>query len=428
MISISTGDIMHVMGSFGLQMDYTVRMKLRLADVIDGAILAEALARTQRRYPYLSLRMCRNEQEFYYEQNSSPVVLLHTDSNISLNSEQTNYHVWAVCYWEDYLYLDIYHGICDGTGMYMVLTTLLYYYCRERYGVTECEGVRILTDQVLQEESDDPADHMPRLDPALLKRPVRPEAFSLTADAGMTPSEPLIYDIEMPEEVFVRFSSAHDASPGTMVSILFARAIDALFPGRTKPLTNSYIINARPMIGAALTHHNCVQTVTFEYSDRVKAMPFDWQCTVHRGTTFVQAMPERVAGTLTFLANVHSLTAQSAPTAEAKKQAFAQMLGGGKRYFTYMVSYVGKWKTAQLAPYVREFWTHVPNANELLTEISAINGKIFLSVHQNFREDDVVRSFLRQLEEYSVPYKVRGPVGNDIAGFGEPEIKSGPEK
>ena len=59
--------------------------------------------------------------------------------------------------------------------------------------------------------------------------------------------------------------------------------IDALFPGRTKPLTNSYIINARPMIGAALTHHNCVQTVTFEYSDRVKAMPFDWQCTVHRG-------------------------------------------------------------------------------------------------------------------------------------------------
>ena len=274
---------MHVMGSLGLQMDYTVRMKLRLADVIDGAILAEAVARTQRRYPYLSLRMCRNEQEFYYEQNSSPVVLLHTDSNISLNSEQTNYHVWAVCYWEDYLYLDIYHGICDGTGMYMVLTTLLYYYCRERYGVTECEGVRILTDQVLPEESDDPADHMPRLDPALLKRPVRPEAFSLTADAGMTPSEPLIYDIEMPEEVFVRFSSAHDASPGTMVSILFARAIDALFPGRTKPLTNSYIINARPMIGAALTHHNCVQTVTFEYSDRVKAMPFDWQCTVHRG-------------------------------------------------------------------------------------------------------------------------------------------------
>jgi hypothetical protein len=87
MISISTGDIMHVMGGFGLQMDYTVRMKLRLTDEVDGAILAEAVAKTQRRYPYLSLRMCRNEQEFYYEQNSAPVVLLHTDKSINLNSE-----------------------------------------------------------------------------------------------------------------------------------------------------------------------------------------------------------------------------------------------------------------------------------------------------------------------------------------------------
>ena len=49
MISISTGDIMHVIGGFGLQMDYTVRMKLRLTDEVDGAILAEAVAKTQRR-------------------------------------------------------------------------------------------------------------------------------------------------------------------------------------------------------------------------------------------------------------------------------------------------------------------------------------------------------------------------------------------
>ena len=107
---------MQAMGSFGLQMDYTVRMKLRLTDEVDGAILAEAVAKTQRRFPYLSLRMCRNEQEFYYEQNSAPVVLFHTDKAIQLNSEEANYHVWAVCYWEDYLYLDIYHGLCDGTA------------------------------------------------------------------------------------------------------------------------------------------------------------------------------------------------------------------------------------------------------------------------------------------------------------------------
>ncbi|MBR3015761.1 MAG: hypothetical protein IKH57_01545 [Clostridia bacterium] len=419
-IPVTTGDIMHLMGGFGLRMDYTVRMCLRLTDPIDEGMLREALVKTQKRFPYLSLRLRKNDQTFWYEENPLPVALLHTKERISLNSEQTNFHVWAVCWWKSCLYLDIFHGITDGTAMYMVLSTLLYYYCNQRYGVMDHTGIRTLEDPILPEESDDPADHMPQLDPSMLKAPQRPEAFSLTCDARLTPSNPIIYDVEMPEQAFVRFSSAHDASPGTMVSILFSRAIDALFPERKKPLTNSYIINGRPMVGAPLTHHNCVQTVSFEYSDRVKAMPFDRQCTVHRGTTFIQADPDRVSKSMVFSASVNRLTAQMASTSEAKKQAYARMLNGGKKYFTYMVSYIGKWKHEQLSPYVHEFWTHVPNANELLTEIAAINGKIFLSIHQNFCEDAIVRSFLHQLDENGIPYQANGPLTSDIAHFPEP--------
>ena len=233
MIPITSGDIMHAMGNFGLNINYTVRLCLRMIDKIDGAVLAEAVKKTQARFSYLSLRLCRNEERFWYEENPAPVALLHTDGRICLSSEQTNFHVWAVCWWEDRLFLDIFHGICDGTGMYMVLSTLLYYYCAGRYGLTDHTGIRVLEDPILPAEIDDPLDHMPQLDPSLLKRPPRPEAFNLISDAGLTSSEPLIYDIEMPEEAFMRFSSAHDASPGTMVSILFARAIDKLFPDRT---------------------------------------------------------------------------------------------------------------------------------------------------------------------------------------------------
>ena len=420
MIPVTTGDMLHMMGGFGLKMDYTVRICLKLKDKIDKEMLENAAQKTQQRYPFLSLRMKKNEKEYFYEENPEPISVLNTDRQISLNSEQTNFHVWAVCYSDDRLYLDIYHGITDGTGMYTVLSTLLYYYCAERYGVTDHSGIRTLDDPILPDESADPCDKFPVIDPSLLNPPKSPAAFSLITDGGLTASKPLIYDLEMPEESFVRFSSAHDASPGTMVSILFARAIDKLYPERNSPLMNSYIINARPMTGAPLTHHNCVNTVKFEYSDRVKKMPFDRQCTVHRGTTFVQADAERVAKAIAFSAGINKLTALSAPTLEAKKQAFARMLNGGKRYFTYMVSYVGKWKLDQLAPYVLEFRTHVPNANELLTEIAAINGKIFLSIHQNFSEDTVIKSFLGQLEENNVPYQLNGPFDNDTAHFPEP--------
>ena len=419
MIPVTSGDIMHMMGGFGLGLDYTVRMKLRLADKIDGEMLKSAVEKTQQRYPYLSLRMRRNEQEYYYEENPSPVAVINTDERIALNSDQTNFHVWAVCYCEDRLYLDIYHGIADGTGMYMVLSTLMYYYCAQRYGVTDNTGIRTLDDPVLSEESADPVDSLPQIDVSAVKRPPVVPAFSLVSDAGLTESEPVIYDIEMPEEVFVKFSSAHDASPGTMVSVLFSRAIDAVFPDRDKPLTNSYVVNARPMLNAPYTHHNCVGTVKFEYSDRIKAMPFDRQCTVHRGTTFIQSDADRVRNSVIYTSSM-TKAARMIPGIEAKKQAYAKMLGGGKMLFTYMVSYIGKWKTVQLSPYVKEFWTHVPNANELLTEIAAINGRIFLSVHQNFTEDIVLKSFLLQLEENNVPYTVKRPVKNDVAHFPEP--------
>ena len=103
-----------------------------MTDPVDAEILADALIKTQQRYPYLSLRIRKNEDIFFCEHNPDPVVLFHTDKRISLNCPDANYHVWAVCYWGDMIHLDISHGTADGTGMYMVLATLLFYYCAGR--------------------------------------------------------------------------------------------------------------------------------------------------------------------------------------------------------------------------------------------------------------------------------------------------------
>ena len=418
-IPITLGDAMYVYGSLGLNMDYSVRIALQLKDEIDSTILTEALNKTQQRHPYLSLRLRKDEKEYYYEENPAPVTLHHTDEKIRLNAEETNYHIWAVCYNEDRLYLDIFHGALDGTGMYKVLATLLYYYCAARYRVTDHSGINTLEDPILPEESLDPADAMPPVDPALLQTSTYSEAFSLESNGGLKPSIPTITDIKMPEAAFVRFSSANDASPGTMICILMSRAIDTLYPERTKPLMNSYVINARPMLNAPHTHHNCVNTVLFNYTDRIKAMPFDRQCTVHRGTTFVQSDADLIRKKIQISANRMKMILGRMPTIEMKKQTCAKMLSGGKRYFTYMVSYVGKWKFKQLEPYILEFWTHVPIANDLLTEIASINGSICLSIHQSFEGDSVVNAFLKELENNNIPYEVKKSAPGDIAFFAD---------
>ena len=420
MYSITTGDILHVYGPFGAGTDYTVRLTVRVRDDVDGSVLQEALTKTQSRYPYFSVRMLRGEDEFYYEDNPSPVVLHHTDERISLNSEGSNYHVWSVCYNGDRIHLDFYHGIADGTGMYMVLSTLLYYYCNKRYGLSDHSGIRTLEDPIRPEETTDPYDLLPKLDLSALKIPEMPPVFTLIEDGGLTPSgSTLVWDIEVPEGDFVRFSSANDASPGTMVSILLARAIDAVFPDRIKALMNGYVINGRPMLGANQSHHNCVTTVMFPYTDRVKALPFDRQCTVHRGTTFIQSDELHVRKSMTVSANRFRMIGQT-PGIEAKEQAFGQIIKGATRRFTHIVSYVGKWKYESLSPYILEFRTHVPGANGLLAEISAVNGKILISIHQKFTEDIVIKEFLHQLDENGIMHSIVWSGVNDNAHFQEP--------
>ena len=284
---------MHVHGGFGAQADYTARISVKLDSPVDETILRRALAKAQKRYPYLNVHLKKGEGAFYYVKSPGPVALLHTDDRITLNSDETNGTVWAVCWNEDRIHLDTYHGVTDGTGMYRVLATLLYYYCNERYGVTEQEGIGLAEDKIPPEELADPQDTI-RPFACDIPTAVFVPAFTLETDGGLTPSEPTIWDVEIPEDAFIRFTSENDASPGTMVSLIMARAIDSLYPDRSKEIVSAYVINARPMLDAGKTYHNCLSMAIFNYDERVKGMPLTRQCTVYRGKTFAQSYGEAV--------------------------------------------------------------------------------------------------------------------------------------
>ena len=417
---------MHVHGSFGEKVTYTARLSVRLADPVDPDLLGPALEKTQRRYPYLSLRIRRDGESYYYEENPLPVVLLRRDGPVTLNAEETNHHVWAVCCSGEYLHLDMYHGATDGTGMYQVLATLLYYYCARRYGVTDRAGIRTLEDPVLPEETRDPQDELPPPDPSRAPAPPMAEAFTLETDGGLTPSEPTIWDIELPEEALMRFTSAHDASPGTLISLLLARTIDGLYPRRDKEIVSVYVVNARPMLKAEQTFHNCLSMALFGYSDRIRAMPLTRQCTVYRGKTFVQSDEDRVREAMAANAAYVRAAARAAPGLEEKKRSFGQMFRGGEGLVTFLVSYTGKWRHPALGAYMREFWAHPPNTFSLMAELSAAGGTVFLSLQQRFREDTVREAFLRQLEENGIPYTVKRRMGSDVAAFPEPDSADSP--
>ena len=425
MRKITVGDMMHVYGCFGAGVDYTVRLTVRLTQTIDPLKLRKAIDQTASCYPYLCVRLCKGKDTIYYEENPLSVVLLQTDERICLNCETVNYHVWAVCCAKDRIHLDFFHGITDGMGMYSVLATLLYYYGKLQYRTTEPGNIRTADISASEEELDDPQEHLfIDMSPVWIQQdtPMFEKAFNLEKDGKLTLGEQTLWDIKVPEKAFLRFTSAHDASPGTMISLLLARAIDSLYPARDKKIISAYVINARPMLQAVKTFHNCLGMALLSFSDRVKALPFSTQCTAYRGMTFLQSDSDRIVPAITENGHIIKDVAHKNKTTEEKKAVFGRMFNGGEDVITFLVSYVGKWSYPSVAETIREIWAHPPDTFGLMAEIGAVGGSICITLQQHFKEDTVREAFLHQLDENGIPYDIVRKSGIDNARFPEPEI------
>ena len=105
-----------------------------MRDLIDPDILRRAVDTTMERYPYFRVELQKKDGQYVFTENHRPVVITNTLHGVELNSSASNYHMIAFCRQDNWIILDVFHGLTDGTGAYEVLSTLLYYYCSECYG------------------------------------------------------------------------------------------------------------------------------------------------------------------------------------------------------------------------------------------------------------------------------------------------------
>lgn len=378
---------------------YTIRFHLRLDHMIDGHKLRTALDRTAQRYPYFCVTLRRSEREFYYEADSRPVALLHTNEAITLGAPQTNGHIWAVCYDGDNLFVDFFHGRSDGTGVYALIATLLYEYFDEK----NIPGIKTPDTPVSARETHDPVADLPLLDLRKIKFPVSPKALNLMKTSGLAHVEGkgLILKLMIPEASFLPFTRANDATPGIMLSVLIARAIERVHPEHEAPLVSNYVVNARPMLKADDTFHNCTNRVIFHYDDRIRGMPLERQCTAYRGKTFIQADEGAIVQGMTVAGSMAQMILDL-PDFTAKAKLAGKAMAGTYDAATYIVSYVGRWKYPQLGRHIREFWTETPVGPFPLIEIAAVNGNIFVSFLQPFADRRYYDALLGELKENGI--------------------------
>ena len=390
-----------------------------MRDLIDPESLRHAVDMTMKRYPYFCVELQKKEDGYYFVENHRPVVITDSLHGVALNSEESNYHMIAFCRQDNWIILDVFHGMTDGTGAYEVVRTLLYYYCSERYNVTlREEGIRLVGDEIPAEEWIDPVASRTDL-PLPKQHELMSDALNLIASAELEEDHRhTVYSIAISESEFMRFNLDNDGSPGTMVSLMLSRAIAKLFPDAENTIRIALCVNQRKALHAPLAHQSLVGGAMLEYKDKMRDWSLDMQSTAYRGMVFAQTQEENVLmGVASFKGMNGMLLSKES---DAERMAVASYIGSmASRFVTATVSYVGKANYREAEQYIRDFrlWTS-SSGNGLLVEISAVNGRFTLDFLQTFSNPVFVNAFLKELEENGIVYDLQ-----DVNELELPNIK-----
>ena len=385
-----------------------IRIRIRMRDLIDPDLLLRAVDTTMERYPYFCVELQKKDGQYIFAENHRPVVITHSLHGVELNSADSNFHMIAFCYQDNWIILDVFHGMTDGTGAYEILRTLLYYYCSERYNVKlDDEGIRLVGDKISEEEWMDPVAGRTDL-PRPRQNEQMSDALNLVALAGLQEDHRhTVYSIAVSEKEFMKFNLDHDGSPGTMVSLLLSRAIAKLYPDAKDVIRVTLCVNQRKALHAPLAHQSLVGGAFLEYKEKMRDWPLEMQGTAYRGMVFAQTQEENVLMGVASIKGINGLILSKETDQERLGVAgYINALAG--RVVTATVSYVGKANYREAEQYIRDFrlWTSSA-ADGLTIEISAVNGRFTLDFLQTFSSPVYVNAFLKELEENGIVYDLQ---------------------
>ena len=396
-----------------------IRLRTRMRDLIDPDALRHAVDMTMARYPYFCVEMKKRDGQYIFAENPRPVVISHSLHGVELNSADSDFHMIAFAWQDNWIILDVFHGMTDGSGSYEILRTLLYYYCSERYHVILKEdGIRLAGDEISQEEWEDPvinADDLP-----VPERFEMQKAFDLVEAAGLwNDQRKTVYSVTVSESEFMRFNMDNDGSPGTMVSLLLSRAIAKLYPDAEDPIRISLCVNQRNALHTPLAHQNLVGAAMLEYKKRLQAWPIEKQATAYRGMVFAQTQEETVLAGVNSQRGISQMLL-SKETDQERIAIIRQIDALAGNLLTATVSYVGKADYKEAERYIRDFhgWTTPSGSTVVLVEISAVNGRFTLDIIQPFSDPIYVNAFLKELEENDITYDLQ-----DVSRLDLPNIR-----
>ncbi|MBR3107181.1 MAG: hypothetical protein IKH30_08375, partial [Clostridia bacterium] len=172
----------------------------------------------------------------------------------------------------------MYHGFCDGQGIYTFLESVLYhYYCMKDGVEYDPNGIRCDSTEATEAETFEPYSREYPVSPGFsMARTEMPTPYHLPEIVPNRGGEVFEYGFSLPSEAFMRFVKANGASPSVMLSMLVGEAIQRLHPDADAPIFVNIPVSVRRQLGCEETFKNCSSRVVLPVAGTpMDALPFE---------------------------------------------------------------------------------------------------------------------------------------------------------
>ncbi len=302
------------------------------------------------------------------------------------------------------------HALCDGRGVMPFVETLLYYYCRLAYGEKPLpEGVRLTDDPLLPGETLDPFlqeydyDKENEKDFPTLSR----DAFTIPENVPAEEATDDRYEVQIPAADYMGVCREHNATPVILLSLLMSRAIGELYPQYEKPIHANIATDMREELDAPNTFKNCVKSMILPYSRELASKSLTEQAIEYRALLKAQRDRDycrREANAMMGLFN--KLDTLDSYEEKQKIMSFFE----GMTLNTYIISYLGKFRLGENAPYIDSIHLYNSGATGLGINMICCGDSFVLDFKQSFPSDRYVQAFCGQLRALGIPYRASGPI------------------
>ena len=394
------------------EMPFSINVEINLHDEVKPDVLEKAAATAIGRFPYFSVKVIRDGEEYLCAPNDKPFVVYEGPEVIPLGSEELNGHIAAIMYKGKKLNFFVTHVITDGSGFVPFIRSVLYYYCTEAYNEELDTTDTYLADSPFFDDelcNPYPEEKMKSARPLFVKKPG--EFLRLCEGPIVTDSTPKEYRVRVREDQMMKYSFDHDGSPCALISSLMTTAIWRLHPEEKRSIVCAVSFNLRPGLGNRHNYRMLCSSILLEYPNSMRGWPALKLCTCSRGMVTLQSQAENVLAYAE--ERRRRFDAFSAiPTLEERMAIVGKRSLEDSVANTFSISYVGKKSFGEMEKHIDSMYISTDGSahKTLFIEVASMGGYFNLSFIQGFSTDAYYREFLGTLDRRGITYEEDTPV------------------